>query len=46
MKKEGITAKDVEELCTVRVQDKIFDMVEAVADKKTRNRHWICIKTY
>ena len=33
---EGITAKDVEELCTVRVQNKIFDMVEAVADKKQK----------
>ena len=33
---EGITAKDVEELCTVRIQNKIFDMVEAVADKKQK----------
>lgn len=33
---EGITAEDVEELCTVRIQNKIFDMVEAVADKKQK----------
>ena len=33
---EGITVQDVEELCTVRVQSKIFDMVEAVADKKQK----------
>lgn len=33
---EGITAKDVEELCTVRIQNKIFDMVEAVADKQQK----------
>lgn len=33
---EGITRKDVEELCTVRIQNKIFDMVEAVADKKQK----------
>lgn len=30
---EGITAKDVEDLCIVQVQNKIFDMVEAVARK-------------
>lgn len=29
----GITAADVEELCTVQVQNRIFDMVEAVAQK-------------
>lgn len=33
---EGITAKDVEDLCTVRIQNKIFDMVDAVADKKQK----------
>lgn len=33
---EGITAEDVEELCTVRIQNKVFDMVEAVADKKQK----------
>lgn len=33
---EGITAQDVAELCTVRVQNKIFDMVEAVADKQQK----------
>ncbi len=30
---EGITAADVEELCIVQLQNKIFDMVEAVAQK-------------
>lgn len=33
---EGITANDVEELCIVQVQNKIFDMVEAVAQKNQR----------
>lgn len=33
---EGITAADVENLCTVRIQNKIFDMVEAVADKRQK----------
>ena len=33
---EGSTKQDVEELCTVRIQNKIFDMVEAVADKKQK----------
>lgn len=33
---EGITKEDVEELCIVRIQNKIFDMVEAVADKKQK----------
>lgn len=33
---EGITAEDVEELCTVRIQNKIFDMVEAVAGKQQK----------
>lgn len=30
---EGITVSDVEELCIVQIQNKIFDMVEAVARK-------------
>ena len=33
---EGITASDVEELCIVQVQNKIFDMVEAVAQKNQK----------
>lgn len=33
---EGITAEDVSELCTVRIQNKIFDMVEAVAGKQQK----------
>ena len=33
---EGITAEDVSELCTVRIQNKIFDMVEAVAAKQQK----------
>lgn len=33
---EGITAEDVEALCIVQVQNKIFDMVEAVAQKRQR----------
>lgn len=33
---EGITAEDVEELCTVRIQNRIFDMVEAVAAKNQK----------
>ena len=30
---EGITVSDVEELCIVQIQNQIFDMVEAVAQK-------------
>lgn len=30
---EGITVADVEELCIVQIQNKIFDMVESVAQK-------------
>lgn len=33
---EGITVKDVEELCIVRLQNKVFDMVEAVATKNQK----------
>lgn len=33
---EGITAADVEELCIVQIQNQIFDMVEAVAQKNQR----------
>lgn len=32
----GITAADVEELCIVQIQNQIFDMVEAVAQKKQK----------
>ena len=33
---EGITASDVDELCIVQIQNQIFDMVEAVAQKKQK----------
>lgn len=33
---EGITAEDVEQLCVVQLQNQIFDMVEAVAQKKQK----------
>ena len=33
---EGITVSDVEELCIVQIQNQIFDMVEAVAQKKQK----------
>lgn len=33
---EGITAADVEELCIVQLQNRIFDMAEAVAQKKQK----------
>lgn len=33
---EGITAADVEELCIVQIQNQIFDMVEAVAQKNQK----------
>ena len=33
---EGITKEDVSSLCVVRVQNKIFDMVEAVAQKNQK----------
>lgn len=33
---EGITAADVEELCIVQIQNRIFEMVEAVAQKNQK----------
>lgn len=33
---EGITAQDVEALCIVQIQNKIFEMVEAVANKEQK----------
>jgi len=33
---EGITVEDVEALCIVQLQNKIFDMVEAVAQKRQK----------
>ncbi|MDE7208013.1 MAG: DNA polymerase III subunit delta, partial [Lachnospiraceae bacterium] len=33
---EGITAEDVEEICTVQIQNRIFEMVEAVAAKNQK----------
>lgn len=34
MDKEVVTAEDVEEICTTRISSHIFDMVDAIADKK------------
>lgn len=34
--KNAITIEDVEEICTTQITNKIFDMVNAVADKKQR----------
>ena len=34
--KDSITAEDVEEICTTQITNQIFDMVNAVADKKQR----------
>lgn len=36
MKKEVITEKDIEEICTKRIGNHIFDMVSAIADKKQK----------
>lgn len=36
MDKDSITAEDVEEICTTQITNQIFDMVNAVADKKQR----------
>lgn len=36
MNKEVITEKDVEEICTKRIGNHIFDMVSAIADKKQK----------
>ena len=35
--KEVITAEDVESICTTRVSNHIFDMVNAIAEKKQKN---------
>lgn len=34
---EGITAQDVEEICTVQIQNRIFEMVDAVAAKNQKS---------
>lgn len=36
MGKEVVTEQDVEEICTVRVTNKIFDMVAAIVNRKTK----------
>lgn len=36
MDKTAITEQDIEDICTHRVQNHIFDMVSAIADKKQR----------
>lgn len=36
IEKEVITDQDVEEICTTRVSNKIFDMVAAIVNRKTR----------
>ncbi len=36
MNKEVITEKDIEEICTKRIGNHIFDMVSAIADKKQK----------
>ena len=33
---DEITAEDIDEICTAQISNKIFDMVEAVAEKKQR----------
>lgn len=37
MDKEAITEADIEEICTQRIGNHIFDMVSAIADKKQRH---------
>lgn len=34
---EGITREDVEAVCTVRTENKIFDMINAIAEKKQKH---------
>ncbi|WMC92012.1 DNA polymerase III subunit delta [Kineothrix sp. MB12-C1] len=36
MEKEAVTEQDIEDICTHRVSNHIFDMVNAIADKKQR----------
>lgn len=36
MDKQEITASDIEEICTTQITNQIFDMINAVADKKQR----------
>lgn len=36
LEKDSITKEDVEEICTTQITNQIFDMVNAVADKKQR----------
>ncbi len=37
MDKEVVTAEDVEAICTARITNHIFDMVDAIADKRTKD---------
>ena len=37
--KESITANDVMEICTVSVEDKVFDMVDAMVNRNRRRAH-------
>ena len=34
--REGVTREDVEAICTVRTENKIFDMINAIAEKKQK----------
>ena len=36
MDKDVVTSEDVETICTTRISNHIFDMVDAIADKKSR----------
>lgn len=36
MGRDVITSEDVEEICTVRTENKIFDMINAIAEKKQK----------
>ena len=36
MQKDVITVEDVETICTERIQNRIFDMVEAIATGKQK----------
>jgi DNA polymerase-3 subunit delta len=37
MDKEVVTAEDVEAVCTVRISNHIFEMVDAIADKRSKD---------
>ena len=46
MGRDVVTAEDIEEICTTRTENKIFEIVPVRLQRKIRERHWIFIMTF